>query len=297
MKKGKGENKNWIIILTAIVVVCLPLILNEFMMCKQIRDYVGESKDWLGFWGGYIGAIISAIVAFTVLNKQIKQNQTENKNNQNSNQLENKENRDANQRENERNRRLQVKTIKYQQEKGKLEVLRNACNDYSFNLDCNDLIQMNTLLNNHKQQEASLIAKKLLDKIARSQAKIIFLLSPKDIRNDNEKEFYNQIIIYGNRYLDVVLDMQTIDHFNTALRLEFNTFKTIGAIKDAEETLSERIIIFINSWHDSNPYYSQNILVLLREYIKTLHCISMDMQNIALKYLYEEDNRINSILD
>ena len=52
MKKSKGENKNWIIILTAIVVVCLPLILNEFMMCKQIRDYVGESKDWLGFWGG-----------------------------------------------------------------------------------------------------------------------------------------------------------------------------------------------------------------------------------------------------
>lgn len=54
MKKG--------LIIIGVVIVLLPIILNLVMRQPQIVPYVGEAKDWLGFWGSYLSAASAAIM-------------------------------------------------------------------------------------------------------------------------------------------------------------------------------------------------------------------------------------------
>lgn len=54
MKKG--------LIITGVVIVLMPIILNWVMRWQQIVPYVGEAKDWLTFWGDYLSAAVAAIM-------------------------------------------------------------------------------------------------------------------------------------------------------------------------------------------------------------------------------------------
>ena len=54
MKKG--------IIIIGSVILLIPFILNWVMRWSQIVPYVGEAKDWLGFWGSYLSAAAAAIM-------------------------------------------------------------------------------------------------------------------------------------------------------------------------------------------------------------------------------------------
>lgn len=54
MKKG--------IIIISFVILLIPFILNWVMRWPQIDPYVGEAKDWLGFWGSYLSAAAAAIM-------------------------------------------------------------------------------------------------------------------------------------------------------------------------------------------------------------------------------------------
>jgi hypothetical protein len=54
MKKG--------IIIIGSVILLIPFILNWVMRWTQIVPYVGEAKDWLGFWGSYLSAAAAAIM-------------------------------------------------------------------------------------------------------------------------------------------------------------------------------------------------------------------------------------------
>lgn len=54
MKKG--------IIIICFVILLIPFILNWVMRWPQIVPYVGEAKDWLGFWGSYLSAAAAAIM-------------------------------------------------------------------------------------------------------------------------------------------------------------------------------------------------------------------------------------------
>lgn len=58
MKKG--------LTITGAVIVLLPIILNWVMRQPQIVPYVGETKDWLTFWGDYLSAAVASImIVFT----------------------------------------------------------------------------------------------------------------------------------------------------------------------------------------------------------------------------------------
>lgn len=50
------------LIITGIVIVLLPIILNWVMRQPQIAPYVGEAKGWLAFWGNYFSAAVAAIM-------------------------------------------------------------------------------------------------------------------------------------------------------------------------------------------------------------------------------------------
>lgn len=50
------------IIIICFVILLIPFILNWVMRWSQIVPYVGEAKDWLGFWGSYLSAAAAAIM-------------------------------------------------------------------------------------------------------------------------------------------------------------------------------------------------------------------------------------------
>lgn len=54
MKKG--------IIIIGSVILLIPFILSWVMRWTQIVPYVGEAKDWLGFWGSYLSVAAAAIM-------------------------------------------------------------------------------------------------------------------------------------------------------------------------------------------------------------------------------------------
>ena len=62
-------------------IIIAPIAVNCFLQIPAFTSIVGNETDWLSFWGGYLSAIISALVAYLILQKQLHQNQIENKNN------------------------------------------------------------------------------------------------------------------------------------------------------------------------------------------------------------------------
>ena len=57
-----------IIVVVPIIIVVVPILINWIIglhtPCKII--VVGESKDWLSFYGSYIGGIITALISFFI---------------------------------------------------------------------------------------------------------------------------------------------------------------------------------------------------------------------------------------
>ena len=68
-----------IIVVVPIIIVVVPILINWIIglhtPCKII--VVGESKDWLSFYGSYIGGIITALISFFILYRTIRHNKNE----------------------------------------------------------------------------------------------------------------------------------------------------------------------------------------------------------------------------
>ena len=84
------------------IILVAPIVVNIILYCTNpipwLIPSVGESSDWIGFWGSYAGAIIGGLITLFVLHYTIK--------------------------ENSKVRNIQVKTIKYTQQQTWLENLR-----------------------------------------------------------------------------------------------------------------------------------------------------------------------------
>ena len=70
------ESKYYIYIFAIILVV--PIVMNIILYCINpipwLIPTVGESSDWIGFWGNYAGAIIGGLITLLVLHYTIKEN-------------------------------------------------------------------------------------------------------------------------------------------------------------------------------------------------------------------------------
>lgn len=92
--------KSWKIILSTIVVILIPIIIN--LLISFISWGSGSNDGWLGFWGGYLGALISILGIYVQVTKSIE---------------ESKKNRDASEKENKENINLLKEQAKRDKEK------------------------------------------------------------------------------------------------------------------------------------------------------------------------------------
>lgn len=53
--------------LVVVITILIPLLINFLILRPAWFQYVGESTDWLAFWGCYLGGVFAAIVGFVTL--------------------------------------------------------------------------------------------------------------------------------------------------------------------------------------------------------------------------------------
>ena len=120
------SKRNFVILL--LIISLFPIVLNYILMLPLVLPFIGESKDWIAFWGSYLGSIIAAVVALLVLAKQQKQNHEENM----------------------ANREIQVASIKCSLEKEQLSELRNDFVNY---IDSYDDVKLNKIIKNYNKKK------------------------------------------------------------------------------------------------------------------------------------------------
>ena len=96
-----------------VIIVTAPIVINYVVLLPAIGPIVGDTTDWLSFWGGYLSTIVSAIIAFVILLVQ----------------------RDGDKEENEKDRGLRIKVLEYQQQMQWLNDLRKVIKENLFAYD------------------------------------------------------------------------------------------------------------------------------------------------------------------
>lgn len=185
-----------IIAIVLIVVLVLPLGINALYLISTNCEVLHKPSEWTTFWGGYLGAIISAVVAFVILYIQRKDNEQQIKDAQKDNETQNKANRN-----------LQINTLKYQQERIRLNnfiavssKLIASINPMDVKTLCKQLRQDNV-----PQIEHDLLTS--LNSITSIQQEFCLHLSDKDGRQKRLGTDSNKIIA---RYTDALCDIQNL---------------------------------------------------------------------------------------
>ena len=80
----------WLIML--LLTIC-PVAVNYIILIPNFLPIVGDSEEWLTFFGSFIGSAIMAGITLYVLQEQLQQNQDENRQNRDDNRTENESNR------------------------------------------------------------------------------------------------------------------------------------------------------------------------------------------------------------
>ncbi len=262
----------WIVILSIIIVICFPFILNEIMMCDQVRAYVGEGKDWLSFWGGYIGAIISSATAFVIL--WITYNQ--------------------NRRENERNREQHNNQIQYQQEKDRFWEFKKACVEYSKIFDINELIALIAEIECNSNK-AALTIKQLLTESGNKQIAATFFFSNVCDRPKNELCFIRKFNDYEDAFGSVVMDLQEVNHQNNKLSNNNDLVAIYQKIKtENKNKISEAFDKYLFEATTSGG--SIDFSSVLREYVLRYIQHMKIFQTCMQEYFKFEETRINNII-
>lgn len=120
--------KHWKTILIFIVgiLLLLPIIINALYLFNAWHSIFEKPSEWAIFWVTYMSSIASFAMVFMTW-RTLKQSKEQNEANKKANDITNEENRKANRKENEINRKLQLKILNSQQEKQRLNDLRNKC--------------------------------------------------------------------------------------------------------------------------------------------------------------------------
>ena len=75
-----------------LLIIC-PVAVNYIVIIPNFLPIVGDSGEWLTFFGSFIGSAIMAGITLYVLQEQLQQNQDENRQNRDDNRTENESNR------------------------------------------------------------------------------------------------------------------------------------------------------------------------------------------------------------
>lgn len=59
------------------LVLFIPLVINLIILCHARFPFVGESTDWLSFWGCYLGGVFAALVGFVTLYRSTERQKIE----------------------------------------------------------------------------------------------------------------------------------------------------------------------------------------------------------------------------
>lgn len=180
----------------AIVVLCLPFLVNYLILRPRKFDFVGADVDWLSFWGSYLSSIVSAGVAFVILYIQRMDNE-----------VENEETREENEKQNNANRQLQYNALKYQQELSRLEnfigrssKLIASINPLTLKTLCKQIQQNNTF-----QIENYLLTS--ISDIKSIQQEFCLCLTVSDLR---QKRLGDNVCKIIARYTDAQCDIQNL---------------------------------------------------------------------------------------
>lgn len=148
-----------------LIIFSAPVLLNFIILLPAFLPIVGDSSEWLSFYGSYISSVIASMITLYVLYKQLQHNH-----------VENEKTRQENQTANEKNRHLQLKILSYEQEKQWLQEMRSACINNIDSYNVNDIREICTAFTFHDYEYISPKIKNIIDKLDYTDTTICSLL-------------------------------------------------------------------------------------------------------------------------
>ena len=262
----------WLIII--IILFAIPFVLNYFILQHQQFEVVGDGTHWLVFWGGYIGSIFGAFVTLYVLQKQIKQNQTENKS----------------------NRDLQLDIFKHQQKTQKLNSFREVSAKFInvFEYD-NFVVAVNTLHNKcHKNSENNKFqfsqnAEEVYNLTKDTMHQVNEISSIFDLFTLNEKiDTLSEIKMYKDEYFAIVKDIHNVSNriFNHSGDID------LSSLNGGKYRVSAKLISLITEDDLSNPDCISATVNILRKRYKDAIDIKKNIYDRIIEYIREEEKKI-----
>lgn len=271
----------WVILIILIV----PILLNFIIMIPAFSSIVGSDRDWLSFHGSYIGSVIASLITLYVLYKQLQHNHEENENT-----------RHENQTLNEKNRQLQLKILRYEQEKRWLQEMRMACENNIFSYNHNDVKE---ICNSFRfSPELNVILPKikaLMDRLAQTDTAVGFLMpmTNMDKSSTNFNTYKNSAY---ESYRQIIKDLQTLANFinndyqTIQTKLSTPKFELSPEVKQSVET--KIITPRLSNIKDINTQLG--LIAIQRS--SDSQVIFENMRDASLKYLKQQEERINKIL-
>ena len=263
------KSKRWLIIIVSILVVLVcPLIINWILLKPAIVEVVGDETIWLLFWGGYLSAIISSAIAFVILFIQRRDNRVENEN----------------------NRKLQLNILIYQQEKQRLDSLRKAMMDNLATYQKNNLVNIfNMALCNENMYSITKQIKELIDRAGNTNDTIEMIMPI----NNQEKYLsnYNKIREESyNKQIQIIFDYQILV---VILRHKVTKCQIDSLVWGWKEIASEKIKKFI---FESKENIYESVPDEINLYDKEMGLLFLKMKSATKAFLLKEESRINTIL-
>lgn len=266
----------WIIVL----VLAAPIMLNYIILIPAVGQIVGDSTDWLSFWGGYLSAIISAIIAFVILIVQREDNR-----------LENVENREENKKENIKNREIQIKVLEYQQQKEWLNNFSKAVleNLVWYNPTCLNKIQQMMRLKYdylHVQQEIMDLTNHI-----EKENNVISILIDNEKSSDNLKQYQNTLYLIRSKYLTFVKDFELLStiYYEIIPKSQLGN-RIINFYTVASDSLKQCLNSVGEDVYNSVPW----IIIQLLGFSAQLY---PQIRDASFNCIYAEQVRINSIIN
>lgn len=248
---------------TITLIILIPITINFVLLIPAFVPIVGDSTEWLSFWGAYI----SATVAFVILYIQRKDNKDEN----------------------EKNRKLQLNILTHQQEMQWLNMFRQASVEYVSAYTYNDLVHaINVMKENPK--EAFNILGHLLERLAKCDAGLMYI----GMRGKDAINLYNKCYSLFILYNDVVNDIQHIMVYilNTK-NFTFEGFCVESANMQITDLMKDIISIVATQ---NNIDMAQRFNDVAMQRVKIIEERASEIRDIFGSYITEEQKRIDSIL-
>lgn len=260
---------NWIIIVALSLIIALPFILNWVMQWNTRWEYVGDDTDWLQFFGAYLSSVVAFIILWITYNQ--------------------------NRKENKQNRNLQLKTIKYQQQKDLLNQLNDACIEYVFSFNDLDFQKLCSYATTNRIEIYG-FTKSMRERIIKADTRVGFLMQKEKSEYANE---YNRARHkYFNDYLSKIEDINKFVYLIHPLEtLTFDKIRDVIGGERWDLTYNFRGHILKSTRFSEYPNdISQAIFSALADYSKSFVRYFEDFREVNRVFIEQEKVRIDNSL-